>query len=124
MNETLTVVGGIVVPLLTALFGYWFSRKQTRALARKEELENTVKEIEIYKTLIQDLKTELLSQSGQNKDLVERLRISQESIDKLQKTIEEVKKQNTKLLGEFKELEKQNKTLQDSYNELLSSLNK
>lgn len=124
MNDTLQVVGGIVVPLLTALFGYWFSRRQTRATARKEELDNTVKEIEIYQLLIKDLKNELLTQSGQNKDLVERLQKAQESMDILKKTVDEVKEQNSKLLKELNELERQYKSLEKSYNELKKLINK
>lgn len=109
MNDT--VISVLIAPLAATIVTFFLTRKATRAEARskeiqneKDELENDLKEIDIYKSIIRDLKLELEDRNKNQKELLDKMTL--------------VLKQNVELLSKVNALEKDYESLNRNYNEL------
>lgn len=101
----------LVAPLATIVVTWLVSRRLSKAEARakeieneKHQLDNDLKEIDIYKKIINDLKLELDERSNQQKLLLEK--------------IELVSKQNVEINEKLMKLQKEYESLNRNYNEL------
>jgi len=118
MTEILTTAGGILAPIITAIAGWFFSKRQTRAKAKALELQNKRTEIDIYQDTISnfdkllhvrdeainELKNQLNTLLEQNRQLIAQN-------NELLKKVSHMESEQNGLINSYKELEKQYKSL-------------
>lgn len=101
----------LAAPLGTVVLTWLVSRRLSKAQAREKELENEnkaldndLKEIDVYKRIIEDLKAELLE--------------GQETKKRMLEAMDFITAQNKELLQKVNQLEKDYESLNRNYNEL------